>query len=209
MLVSDFAKLYLDKISNSVEVLPKLRGDIQYSMKKLLADPVKVTDPFESIYRVVYHLTMRMVGVNDIADDPVLLEETLQLFTAIDESAAATTVLFPSFPSLKRLKQTFAGGKLYLIFRKIVEQRKKSGKRSDDALQYLIDEGDDMRQITEVCFKFSRNLAMLIHLVYRWGTLCRPPKQWHQRSLDPCLSGSRPPLALKSPRGNRRCSRKI
>lgn len=132
------------------EVLPKLRRDIQTSITKLEMDPIKVTDPFESIYRIVYHLTMRMMGVNDIANDPVLLEETLQLFAKVDESAAATTVLFPSFPSLKKLKQTIAGGKLYLIFRRIVEQRKRSRIRDDDPLQYLIDQGDSMRQITEV-----------------------------------------------------------
>jgi len=141
-------------------VLPKLRKDIHISIKNLEADPTKVTDPFESIYRVVYLLTMRMVGITDIADDPVLLEKTLQLFTKIDESAAATTVLFPSFPSLAKLKQTISGGKLFLIFRRIVEDRKKSGSRGDDPLQYLIDQGDDMRQITEVHLLFLHVSAM-------------------------------------------------
>ena len=142
-------------------MLPKLRHDIQDSMKKLETDPTKITDPFESIYRIIYHLTMRMLGVNDIANNPVLLEETLQLFTKIDESAAATTVLFPSLPSLAKLKQTISGGKLYLIFRRIVEQRKKSGSRSDDALQYLIDAGDDLKQITEVRLLLLQNSAPL------------------------------------------------
>jgi len=140
-----------------------LRQDIHTSIKKLEGDPVKLTDPFESIYRIVYHMTMRMVGVNDIADDPVLLEETLQLFTKIDESAAATTVLFPSLPSLAKIKQTLAGGKLYMIFRKIVENRKKTGTRDDDPLQYLIDQGDNLRQITEVpLLPMTRTSAMLM-----------------------------------------------
>lgn len=121
------------------------------NLKKLERDPRGITDPFQSIYRIVYQLTMRIVGCDDIADDPVLLEKTLGLYEAVEQSATATAIMFPRLPSLAVIKRTIAGGRLYMIFKKIVDKRKKTGKRGDDPLQYLIDQGDSMERIIEVC----------------------------------------------------------
>ena len=131
--------------------LPKLIKDVQASMKRLSSDQSGITDPFESIYRMVYQLTIRTVGCDDIADDPELLEKTLQLYETIEASATATTILFPKVPSVGIIKRTVAGGRLYMILKKIVDKRRASGIRGDDPLQYLMDEGDDMARIIEVC----------------------------------------------------------
>ncbi len=93
---------------------------------------------------------MRIVGCDDIADDPELLEKTLRLYETIEESATPTAILFPRFPSLPIIKRTIAGARLYMIFKKIVEERNKTGKRGDDPLQYLMDQGDNMSMIIEV-----------------------------------------------------------
>lgn len=125
-------------------------SDVQTSLKQLAKDPAGITDPFQSLYKIVYQLTMRIVGCDDIADDPELLEKTLRLYETIEESATATAIIFPWFPSPAIIKRTIAGGRLYMIIKKIVEERNKTGKRGDDPLQYLIDQGDNMPRIIEV-----------------------------------------------------------
>lgn len=124
--------------------------DVQISIKGLADDPSGMTDPFESIYRIVFQLTMRMVGSDDIADNPELLEKTLQLYETIESSSTATAIMFPWFPSLAIIKRTIAGGRLYVIMKSIVDGRIKSGHRGDDPLQFLMDQGDDVRKIIEV-----------------------------------------------------------
>lgn len=124
--------------------------DVQISMKKLAKDPSGITDPFESIYRIVFQLTMRVVGSDDIADSPELLEKTLQLYETIEHSSTATAIMFPWFPSLAIIKRTIAGGRLYMIMKNIVDGRVESGRRGDDPLQFLMDQGDDARKIIEV-----------------------------------------------------------
>jgi hypothetical protein len=93
---------------------------------------------------------MRVVGCNDVAEDPELLEKTLQLYETVEASATAATMLFPWFPSPSVIKRTVAGGRLYMIINNIVEKRKKTGIRGDDPLQFLIDESDSMPKIIEV-----------------------------------------------------------
>jgi len=93
---------------------------------------------------------MRIVGCDDIAEDPALLQKTLGLYELIENSATPTAIMFPWFPSIAVIKRTIAGGRLYMIFKNIVDERKKTGKRRDDPLQFLIDEGDSMERIIEV-----------------------------------------------------------
>ena len=68
-------------------------SDVKGRLNQLANDPTGITDPFESIYRIVYQLTIRMVGVEDIAEDPVLLEKTLRLYEAVESSATPTVSL--------------------------------------------------------------------------------------------------------------------
>ena len=125
--------------------------DVQKNLRALENDPSGITDPFHTIFGIVYQLTMRIVGCDDIADDPVLLEKTLRLYQTVEQSATATAIMFPRFPSLAVIKRTIAGGRLYMIFNGIVAERKKTGRRRDDPLQYLIDQDDSIERIIEVC----------------------------------------------------------
>ena len=133
-----------------VSDLPKLISDMQTRLDQLAKDPSGITNPFESIYRIVYQLTMRTVGCDDIANNPELLERTLHLCETIKDSATLGTVLYPWFPSLALIKRKIAGVRFYMIIRKIVEERKRTGKRVDDPLQFLIDQEDDMTEIIQV-----------------------------------------------------------
>jgi sterol 14-demethylase len=112
-----------------------------------------ITDPFESIYNLVFQITMRKVGCNDIANDQALLTKVLGLYDIAEKSYNPSAIIFPF--ALKVLtpafwRQMFAGARLFFVFKRIVDQRKKTGIKGDDNLQYLLDEGDDMGKIIGV-----------------------------------------------------------
>jgi cytochrome P450 len=129
--------------------LPTLISDVQDALEAIRQEPSGITNPFESLYRVVFRLTIRMVGADEIADDPQVLEETLKLFELIDNSATATSVMFPKLPSPAVLKRSYAGTKLYLMVENIIKKRAASDEKHDDALQYMLDQGDRTFKIVE------------------------------------------------------------
>lgn len=142
----------------TVTGLPKLLADTRESLEEIAMLPTGIFDPFDNLYRTVFRLTMRTVGCNDIANDPPLLWKTLRLFEIIEESSTMTTVIFPWLPTPARISRAIAGGRLYAIVRRIVNHRKKTGKKEDDPLQYMVDEGDDLTSIITVG---SRNYVRL------------------------------------------------
>lgn len=59
-------------------------------------------DPFEDIYTMVFHLTIRAAGCREIADSVESCKKLEQLFWQIEKGATPVTVLFPWFPSKAR-----------------------------------------------------------------------------------------------------------
>jgi len=129
--------------------LPSLISDVQEGIDAIKANPSGITDPFDSLYRIVFRLTIRMVGAEEMAQDPKLLNETLKLFEMIDSSATASSIMFPKFPSPAVLKRTYAGARLFFLIDKIVKARAASDEKHDDALQYMLDQGDRTFKIVE------------------------------------------------------------
>lgn len=136
---------------NFVRNLPLLVGDTRARFDSILTRPGGATtgilDPFNDLYRIVYQLTMRTVGATEIADSPELLEKTLGLFEKIEQANSPTRIIFPWIPTPAHLKRMAAGARLYMIFNKIAEDRKQSGRREEDAFQFLLDSGDPMVKI--------------------------------------------------------------
>jgi sterol 14-demethylase len=140
-------------------------------------------DPFDEIYKIVFQLTMRAVGCDDIAEDPALLKKTLSLYETIDSSTTPATVIFPWFPTPALIKRTVAGARLYMMLQKIAERRRKNNVRGEDALQFLLDQGDTMDKIIAVSnhqslyhahaggSRSSSRLTMLP--VCYWSPVCR------------------------------------
>jgi len=140
---------YLLKNEQFRRKLPTLLSDVHEAMDAIKDDPSGVTNPFESLYRLIFRLTIRLVGADEIANDPKVLEETLRLFELIDNSATATSVMFPKFPSPAVLKRTYAGTRLYFLIENIIKKRAASDEKHDDPLQYLLDQGDRTFKIVE------------------------------------------------------------
>lgn len=143
-----------ERISGSLNLLI---SDARQTMDRLAKADIKLVDPFDDIYRLVYKLTVRMVACNEIAEDPELLDQSLKAFETIDASTTASTVIFPWLPTPSFIRTKLAGVRLYMMIKKILEARKQNGVRVDDALQYLVDQGDRVEEIIAVCcFRFSQ-----------------------------------------------------
>lgn len=140
---------YLLKNEQFRRKLKTLKSDVQDAIEAIKNDPSGRTNPFESIYRVVFRLTIRMVGADEIADNFEVLEEALNLFEYIEASSTATSIVFPKFPSPAVLKRTYAGARLYMMIENIVKKRAASDEKHDDALQYMLDQGDRTHKIIE------------------------------------------------------------
>ncbi|MBE7180926.1 MAG: cytochrome P450 [Terriglobus roseus] len=65
------------------------------------------------------------------------------MYERIDGTATAATVLFPWFPGPAMLRRTAAGAQIYKMIGDVIKERKAEGRREDDALQFLLDQGDD------------------------------------------------------------------
>lgn len=130
------------KKENFVRNLSLLTSDTATSLQRLVereGAQEGIFNPFDDIYRIVYQLTMRTVGATEIANSPEMLAKTLSLFEAIERSASATRIIFPWLPTLGYLSQMYNGAKLYSIFNKINNDRLKTGRREEDAFQFLMD----------------------------------------------------------------------
>ena len=52
--------------------LPKLLEDARRMLDELAVKPSRTTDPFDSLYKMVFQFTMRTVACTEIAEDPQL-----------------------------------------------------------------------------------------------------------------------------------------
>lgn len=127
--------------------LPNLVADVRQRLDELASNSPTKTDPFDSIYRIVYQLTMRTVACNEIAADDELREETLRLFETVEGAASMWAIMFNWMPLISKARRTVAGAKLYMIFKRIIDARIEQGRREDDALQFMMDQKDDVTSI--------------------------------------------------------------
>lgn len=128
-----------------MKALPTLLSDVKIRLDELGSEGLM--DPFKNIYEIVYLLTMRAVGATEIANSRPMLDKTLNLFEMIEKTSTSYQIMFPWLPSPAMFNRLRGGSQMYMIFRRLVEARKKEGRREDDALQFLIDQGDDVTRI--------------------------------------------------------------
>lgn len=128
-----------------MKVLPTLLSDVKIRLDELGSEGLM--DPFKNIYEIVYLLTMRAVGATEIANSRPMLDKTLHLFEMIEKTSTSYQIIFPWLPSPAMFNRLRGGSQMYMLFRDLVESRKKEGRREEDALQFLIDQGDDVVRI--------------------------------------------------------------
>lgn len=103
-------------------------------------DPNVPMDPFEHIFLLIYQLSHRSLGCNEIADDPGLLRYTMEIVRKIDWTSGLQ-IMFTGLPTIPKLKKYIAGLRLYWILNKAIDDRRKTGKRQTDTMQVLMDQG--------------------------------------------------------------------
>jgi hypothetical protein len=137
--------------------LPKLIGDVRARLQDLAATiPDKgfkdeaVVDPFDNIFKIAFQLTIRSVGCGDIADDLELMGKMMHWYHLVDSLTSPTAVMYPWIPTWGMFKRTVAGMRLFEIVKKIGDERLRTGKRGEDAMQIMMDQGDDMGHIVGV-----------------------------------------------------------
>lgn len=146
--------------------LPLLIADTHAALSTMSSAPQGILRPFDEMWRLVYQLTHRTLGTKDIADDPKELARTMSIYMTMDGSSALD-VMFPSLPTPKKLRKIWAGAQLHQTFSRIVEDRKKTGRREEDAMQALMDQGADNMKISAVSsYPFCRDLLVVTLAVH-------------------------------------------
>ncbi|KAK8080337.1 hypothetical protein PG997_008155 [Apiospora hydei] len=87
---------------------------------------------------------MRLMGSTEIAEDPIELKRTLSIFQQFERSGVSSFVL-PWLITSTHARRIFIGIKLYRVLSKAIHERQMSGKRENDALQYLLGREPNLR----------------------------------------------------------------
>jgi len=127
------------------KAIPTLVTDVRGGFDEL--GESGLMDPFVNLFEMVYVLTQRTVGSNEIANSRPLMGKTLSLFQMIEKTSTSYQIIFPWLPSPAMFKRVLGGSQLYFILNKIINARKKEGRREADGLQFLLDQGDDLTRI--------------------------------------------------------------
>ncbi|PSK36620.1 hypothetical protein B9Z65_1803 [Elsinoe australis] len=145
----DFGKYFsrrlvtMMKREQFVKGLPHLMNDTRARLQELKDQPIKTTDPFESIYRIVFQLTMRTVACREIAEDRATLDKVLHLYEMVESASTPAVVMYPRLPTFSMLKRLYGGSRIFMIFDSLIKDRQRTSRREDDPMQYLMDQGDD------------------------------------------------------------------
>ncbi|KAK4082323.1 uncharacterized protein Triagg1_2135 [Trichoderma aggressivum f. europaeum] len=122
-----------------VTCLPYLNKDARDAFSAV--DTSVPLDPFVVLYDLLCKFTHRTVGCHDVAEDPALQEKTMRYYEKLDKTAAIQ-VMFPWLPTPTKLNKIWAGAKLHMLFGDIIRERRKTGRKAEDVMQYLMDKGE-------------------------------------------------------------------
>lgn len=137
-----------------------MMADTRSCLEDLKRSPISITNPFDSIYKLTYQLTLRISGCDEIVNSPDLLNTTLNAILKLDEEATPFSIAFPGLALKTKLQKMMAGYTVYQVIDKIIRERKRTGSRPDDAMQLLLDQGDDVLDCVRVCFPMQLSLRI-------------------------------------------------
>jgi hypothetical protein len=127
-------------------VLPYLTRDTRVHLLALAKSSTRITDPFETMYNLVFQITARTVACHEVADDPKLTATVRQAVKLLHSAASPIFVLFPWIPTPSTMRRYFAGIRVWWILRKIIKKKRSNKRPVDldtdqaDALAYLLEE---------------------------------------------------------------------
>ncbi|KAF1952292.1 putative cytochrome P450 [Byssothecium circinans] len=131
--------------------LPRVTRDARQAFEAMANGPSNIISPAKACFGIVTAQGSRIVGANEIADDPKTLKALLTYIPILQFTNSLHLLAFPwlSYFSLAYWKRRYGRWGLSSIVKPIVNKRMAPGApRVDDALQYLIDKGDSKDYIT-------------------------------------------------------------
>jgi hypothetical protein len=137
----------------------------------------------------MFQATVRCLTCTEIADDPKVVARCEQLFNQA-ERVSPTMVLFPWFPSPSMLMRAWATKQIYDVIVRAMKVRKQSGIPQNDALQVLLDSGEERFTIVGVTISllklphYSRRYVSLVYDGFRNG---RGASDWYCRRVRPSM----------------------
>lgn len=146
---------HLVKSDLLVKRLPSLTMDICNAIDELAGQPEQRFEAYDTMFDIVARMICRTVGCNELANNTALRLKYINLFKDLENSVSPMSVMYSWLPVPGKIKRYYAGFRMYLLFKKIVDNRKAEGITEDDALQYLIDQGASMEQVIHVGSIFS------------------------------------------------------
>lgn len=155
-ILTDFGSFFNKRLTTMVKRetlknnLKLLCSDTKARLLDLANDPSGTTDPFESIYRIIFQLTMRTVGCTEIAESSILRERLLSDYQQMEEAAGPMGIIFPWLPTIGSIKRLYSGARVYAMFNKIIAAREAEGRREADPMQFMLDQGDKTIKVITV-----------------------------------------------------------
>ena len=158
--------LDLQKSEQLVKRLPRVTGDARTVFEALAKSPSCVMNPSSTCYRLVLKQGCRVVGTDEISDDPKRLESCIGYMTTLMSTSDLHRAALPWLPSKSQLRRRYTVYCLTSLVAPIVNKRMKKGApRKDDALQTLVDNGDSKENIIHflkvIVFIVSANAGYL------------------------------------------------
>lgn len=152
--VRDFVEV-TDRLFSNAK-LPHLLKDVYTEIHSLTSHDRKATNPFDSIYRLVFQLTMRTIACDEIADDSNLLARSLELYEVLDNVSTPLSIMYSWMPLSSYIYRSHASTQFLHIVEQLIAKRIQGRRRKDDALQYLIDSAFEAPHIATVSIPVSQ-----------------------------------------------------
>ena len=108
------------------------------------------------LFQLSFQATVRCLTCTEIADEPQVVARCRRLIDQVERGITPATVLFPWLPSPSMITRAWATKQLYDIMVRAMNVRKQSGVPRNDALQMLLDSGDEHYTIVGVSVLLSK-----------------------------------------------------
>jgi hypothetical protein len=137
------------------------------------------------LFQLIFQATVRCLTCAEIAGDPKVVARYRHFFNQAERLSPAV-VLFPWFPSPSMVMRSWATKKMYDIIAKAIKVRKESGIPHNDALQMLLDSGEERFTIVGVSIlilklpHYSRRYGSPVYDGFRTG---RGASDWYRRRV--------------------------
>ncbi|KAJ7572136.1 cytochrome P450 [Mycena floridula] len=129
------------------KLYPSMLEDVSRRLDATWGDTGSV-NPFESVYELVFALSMRLSTCREFCDDPTTVRSFMRIFADLEAGSTPTSIIMSWIPTPSRIRRTLAGAKLYRMIDGVVRDRKRQRREEDDPLQVLIDKNLSVVEIT-------------------------------------------------------------